>query len=137
MLNHGIIDPNHPLHEPRRHVSTFVTPEGFYQYKVMLFSMKNSPAIFQHMINKITANFEGCEVNIDHVVVFGNTWKQHLERVHELFRRLGSAKLTMNLITSDFGHAHVTYLGHVVGQSQVKPVTAKVDAIINYPVPNN
>ena len=43
----------------------------------------------------------------------------------------------MNLIKSDFEHAHVTYLGHVVGQGQVKPVTAKVKAIINYPVPSN
>ena len=33
---------------------------------------------------------------------------------------------------SKFGHA---YLGHIVGQGQVRPVTAKVGATINYPVP--
>ena len=60
-----------------------------------------------------------------------------MERVRELFRRLRAAKLTVNLVKSDFGHAHVTYLGHIVGQGQVKPVTAKVEAIINYPVPRN
>lgn len=123
-----------PLTPRANEISAFVTPEGYYQYMVMPFGMKSSPATFQHMINKITANFEGCEAYIDDVVVFGNTWKQHLERVHELFWRL---KLTVNLVKSDFGYAHVTYLGHVVGQGQVKPVTAKVDAIINYPVPNN
>ena len=89
------------------------------------------------MINKITANFEGCEAYTDDVIVFGNTWEQHLERVRELFRRLRTAKLTVNLIKSDFGHAHVIYLGHVVGQGQVKPVMAKVEAIINYPVPHS
>ena len=70
------------------------------------------------MINKITANFEGCKAFIDDVIVFGNTWEQHLERVRELFRRLRTAKLTVNLIKSNFGHAHVIYLGHVVGQGQ-------------------
>ena len=126
-----------PLTPRAKEISAFVTPEGFYQYKVMPFGMNNSPATFQHMINKITVNFEGCEAYIDDVVVFGNTWKQHFERMHQLFRRLRSAKLTVNLVKRDFGHAHVTYLGHVAGQGQVKPVTAKVDAIINYPLPNN
>ena len=41
----------------------------------------------------------------------------------------------MNLVKSKFGHAHVTYLGHIVGQGQVRPVTAKMDAIVNYPAP--
>ena len=48
-----------------------------------------------------------------------------------------SAKLTVNLIKSEFGHAHITYLGHVVGQGQVKAIMAKVKAIINYPVPHS
>ena len=54
-----------------------------------------------------------------------------------MFRRLRAANLTVNLVKSNFEHARVTYLGHVVGQDQVKPVTAKVEAIINYPVPNS
>ena len=126
-----------PLTPRAKEISAFVTPRGFYQYRVMPFGMKNAPATFQRMINKITANFEGCEAYIDDVIVFGNTWEQHLERVRELFRRLRTAKLTVNLIKSDFGHAHVIYLGHVVGQGQVKPVMAKVEAIINYPVPHS
>ena len=126
-----------PLMPRAKEISAFVTPRGFYQYRVMPFGMKNAPATFQCMINKITANFEGCEAYIDDVIVFGNTWEQHLERVRELFRRLRTAKLTVNLIKSDFGHAHVIYLGHVVGQGQVKPVMVKVEAIINYPVPHS
>lgn len=36
---------------------------------------------------------------------------------------------------SEFGHAHVTYLGHVVGQGQVSLVKSKVEAILNFPAP--
>ena len=95
----------------------------------MPFGMKNSPATFQQMINQIVENFEGCEAYIDDVVMFGSAWEQHLQRVRELFCRLRLANLTVNLVKSKFGHAHVTYLGHVVGQGQVKPVNAKVEAI--------
>ena len=58
-----------------------------------------------------------------------------IPRVEELFCRLKAANLTVNLVKSEFGHAYVTYLGHVVGQGQVRPITAKVDAIIDYSAP--
>ena len=118
-----------------KEISAFVTPEGFYQYRVMPFGLKNAPATFQRMINKIIRDLEGCEAYIDDVIIFGSTWEEHLSRVRELFCRLKEANLTVNLVKSEFGHAHVTYLGHVVGQGQVRPVTAKVDAIINYSIP--
>ena len=65
------------LTQRAKEISAFVTPRGFYQYAVMPFGMKNAPATFQWMIEKITANLVGCEAYIDDVVVFGNTWEQH------------------------------------------------------------
>ena len=124
-----------PLTPKAKEISAFVMPEGFYQYKVMPFGMKNAPEMFQRLINQITKNFEGCEAYIDDVVVFSSTWEQHLHRVRELFSRLRQANLTVNLVKSEFGHAHVMYLGHVVGQGQVKPVDAKVRVIVEYPAP--
>ena len=42
-------------------VSAFVTPSGLYQYKVMPFGMKNAPATFQRMVNKLVRDIDGCE----------------------------------------------------------------------------
>ena len=36
-----------PLTDKAKEVSAFATPNGLYQYKVMPFGMKNSPATFQ------------------------------------------------------------------------------------------
>ena len=118
-----------------KEISAFVTPEGFFQYQVMPFGMKNAPATFQCTINKIITDLEDCEAYIDYAVVFGGTWEEHLLKVGELFCQLREANLTVNFVKSKFGHVYVIYLGHIVGQGQVRPVTAKVDAIINYPVP--
>ena len=38
---------------------------------------------------------------------------------------------------TDFIHASVVFLGHVVGHCQVKPVTLKVEANNRIPPPNN
>ncbi|CAB4029730.1 Hypothetical predicted protein [Paramuricea clavata] len=124
-----------PLTERAKEVSAFVTPKGLYQYKVMPFGMRNSPATFQRLINNVIAEVEGCEGYIDDVIIYSDTWEEHLKIMRKFFTRLSDAKLTINLLKSEFGCGHVTYLGHIVGQGQVKPVEAKVEAISMFPQP--
>lgn len=126
-----------PLTERAKEVSAFVTPDGFYQYKVMPFGMTNSGATFQRMMNIVIFELEGCEVYVDDLIVYSETWEQHILRIRALFDRLAKAKLTVNLVKCEFGQACVTYLGHIVGQGQVKPVDAKVKAIVNFPQPKS
>ena len=44
---------------------------------------------------------------------------------------------SVNLVKTEFCHAHVEFLGHVVGRGLVSPVMAKVEAIANFPVPTD
>ena len=124
-----------PLSERAKEISAFVTPRGLYQYKVMPFGMRNSPATFQRLINRIISQIDGCEGYIDDVIIYSDTWEEHLEILRKFFKRLSEAKLTINLVKSEFGCGHVTYLGHIVGQGQVKSVNAKVEAIADFPQP--
>ena len=126
-----------PLTPRAREISAFVTPAGFYQYKVMPFGMRNAPATFQRMIHRVIDGLEGCEGYIDDIIVFSDTWEQHLHRVKAFLTSLRQAQLTVNLAKCEFGRACVTYLGHVVGQGEIRPINAKVEAIVNFPVPTN
>ena len=56
--------------------------------------------------------------------------------MHRFFDRLSDAQLTINLNKTEFCKAHVQYLGHIVGQNQVKPIDVKVKAISDFPVPS-
>ncbi len=78
-------------------------PLGLYQYKVMPFGMRNSPATFQRLINSVIADTEGCEGYIDDVVIYSDTWEEHLMIMRKFFKRLSEANLTINLIKSEFG----------------------------------
>ena len=62
-----------PLTDRAKEIPAFVTPYGLYQYKVMPFGMKNSPASFQRLINKVIADLEGCEAYIDDVIIYSDT----------------------------------------------------------------
>jgi len=104
-----------PLTPRAREISVFVTSTGFYQYKVMLFGMKNTPATFQRMIHRVIDGLEGCERYIDNIIAFSDTREQYLQQLKAFLICLRQAHLTVNLAKSEFGQACVTYLGHVVG----------------------
>ena len=124
-----------PMTDRAKEISAFVTPDGLFQYKVMPFGMKNSPATFQRLVNPLISNLDGCKAYIDDAIIFSEEWQQHLQIIRTFFDRLNEAKLTVNLAKSEFCHANLTFLGHIVGQGQVKPVEAKVEAISDFPVP--
>lgn len=124
-----------PLTTRAQDISSFITPFGLFSYSVMSFGLRNAPATFQRLMNRVTAGLEGCAVYLDDIVVFSDTWEQHLHRIRALFERLSAANLTVNLAKCEFARATVTYLGKVVGMGKVRPVSAKVIAINNFPPP--
>lgn len=124
-----------PLSPRAREISAFITPTGLFSYSVMSFGLRNAPATFQRLMNRVVAGLVGCAVYLDDVVVYSDTWEEHVERIRALFGRLAWAKLTVNLAKCEFAKATVTYLGKEVGQGEVRPVRAKVVAIDCFPAP--
>lgn len=55
-----------------------------------------------------------CLIFMDDVLVFGRTLQEHTERLQEVFGRLHSTKLTLNLEECHFVKDSVEYLGHCV-----------------------
>lgn len=125
-----------PLTTRAQEIASFITPSGLYSYSVMSFGLRNAPATFQRLMNRVTSGLDGCAVYLDDVVVYSDSWEQHIVRIRALFERLAEAKLTVNLAKCELAKATVTYLGKVVGQGNVRPVRAKVLAIDNFPPPN-
>jgi hypothetical protein len=126
-----------PLTKRAVEVSAFVTPDGLYEYKVMPFGMKNAGATFQRMMNSVIMGLDGCDVYIDDVVIYSDTWEEHIRRCNALFQRLRQAKLSVHLGKCEFGKGTVTYLGHEVGSGSVRPIQAKVEKILEFPAPHD
>ncbi len=108
-------------------------PDHFCHYKVLAFVMRNAPATFQHLVNKVLEGVTGCEAYLDDMVIYSFSLPQHLAQLEDVFKQLKATNLTLNLSKCEFGQATVTYLGKVV----VSPIEAKVEAIVNFPVPSS
>lgn len=78
---------------------------------------------------------EGCAVYLDDLVVFSDSWGTHLKRLRLVLKRLSDAQFTVNLAKCEFAKATLTYLSKVVGNGEVRPIQAKVQAIQNFPSP--
>lgn len=87
-------------------------------------------------MNRVTLGLKGCAVYLDDVIIFSDTWKQHLQHLRALFDRLVEAGLTVNLSKCEFAQATVKYLGKEVGQGQVRPLQAKILAVEGFPPPS-
>ncbi|XP_076032979.1 uncharacterized protein LOC143020443 [Oratosquilla oratoria] len=125
------------LSERSRAISAFITPEGLYLFTVLPFGLRNAPATFQRLMNIVTAGLVGVHCHLDDLVVFSDSWGEHVDRPRALFAVLAAHSLTVNLAKSEFGHARITFLGHVVGKGEVQPIAAKITAILQYPAPSD
>lgn len=72
-------------------------------------------------------------VYLDDVVIYSDNCYSHTSSLKTVFQHLANAFLTLNLPKCEFGKAMVTYLGKRVVDGQVRPVEAKISAIITFP----
>ncbi|XP_076049696.1 uncharacterized protein LOC143030434 [Oratosquilla oratoria] len=126
-----------PMTPRAQSISCFTTLGRTCQCNVMPFGMTNAPATFQRLMNNLTETIPGCVTYLDDVVIYSNTWQEHLSRLVLFFDKLVSANLVLNLSKCDFVKAKVRYLGYVVGQGEVAPPHAKVEAILNIVTPKS
>ena len=126
-----------PLTERAQKISAFITADGLYECKVMPFGMKNAASTFQRLMTIITKDLEGCVVYLDDIVIYSDSWEDHLRQVRDFFLAIRAAGLVINLAKSEFGKTSVTYLGHEIGCGVVAPKNKNVQAILDFSPPKN
>ncbi len=66
-----------PLTNRAKELSAFITPDAFLQYTVMPFGVRNAPATFQRLVNRILYGMSGCEAYLDDIVLYSSSWSEH------------------------------------------------------------
>ena len=125
-----------PLSVESRPRSAFTTPFGLFQFKVMPFGLHGAPSTFQRMMDQLLKGAEHfAAAYLDDVIIFSQSWGDHLQQVREVLRRLRKAGLTARPKKCHFGTSTCVYLGHVVGHGEVRPEQCKVQVVQTFPTP--
>ncbi|GFU97604.1 retrovirus-related Pol polyprotein from transposon 297 [Trichonephila clavipes] len=81
-----------------REKTAFITPEGLYEFKVMPFGLCNAPATFERMMDNLLRHFKWtmCLCYLDDIIVFSETFEDHLIRLRLVLKCLQEAGLKLN-----------------------------------------
>ncbi|UYV72850.1 hypothetical protein LAZ67_10000987, partial [Cordylochernes scorpioides] len=125
--------------ERDREKTAFVTPDGLYEFMVMPFGLCNAPATFERMMDNVLMGLKWniCLCYLDDIVVYSDTFEEHLERLSKVLSCLQQAGLTINPDKCLFGSTKIKILGHVVDKDGIQPDSEKVEAIKKFPVPKS
>lgn len=128
-----------PIEDDVREKTAFVTHEGLYEFTVMPFGMSNAPATFQRAMNAALAGltWKLCLVYLDDIIVFSHTLDEHLDALRQVFDRLRAARLFASPKKCVFAVQKIKYLGHYVDHLGISVDPAKVEAVLNFPTPEN
>ena len=120
--------------------TAFCTRYGHYKYTVMLFSLTNTPAIFQSLINTILRQYLDIFVTayINDVLVYTNgTLEEHRQHVKKILHVLQEAGIRLRFDKSVFHVKEVEYLGLILTTEGIRIDDIKITAVQDWPTPKN
>ena len=125
-----------PVAEKDRHKTAFTTPYGQFQFKMLPFGLSGAPSSFQRLMDNLIKGCEGfASAYLDDLVVFSNSWQDHLSQLRRVLNRIKEAGLTVKVGKCQFGTSKCVYLGHTVGNGSVEPELSKLQAVKTFPLP--
>ncbi|XP_062602901.1 uncharacterized protein LOC134264647 [Saccostrea cucullata] len=123
------------MEEDSKPLTAFSTPAGLYQFRKMPFGLVNAPATFSRLMRNLLHGMENVENFIDDIMVFTDTFAEHLSTLKILFTRLRDAGLTARPTKCFIGFEQIDCLGYLVNDQRLKPEDDKIEAIKNAPIP--
>ena len=119
--------------------TAFVTPDGHYEWLRMPFGLVNAPAIFQRLTDALLAGikWQFCAGYIDDIIIWSNTFNNHLQHVEEVLRRMQQANLQLRPKKCDLFRSSVKCLGSIVSSKGISMDPKRITALKDLPVPTS
>jgi hypothetical protein len=76
-------------------------------------------------------------VYLDDILIWSSTLEEHCKIVHEVLHRLQTYNLYLHPEKCKFEQSKVDYLGLVISHGRVSMDPVKIEAVVNWPVPEN
>ncbi|XP_046857694.1 uncharacterized protein K02A2.6-like [Xenia sp. Carnegie-2017] len=126
-----------PLDEESSYLTTFNTPFGRYRFTVIPFGVVFAQEVFHKTVHEKFQHLPGCETDIDDILIWGRTLEEHDRNLERVLNRVADVNMTLSKDKCQFRQTEITYLGETLTAYGVKPDESKVEAIKNYPKPEN
>jgi len=120
--------------------TSFIVPDGQYEFLRVPFGLCNSPAVFQRFINVIFRDLMKRKivlVYMDDVIVLSRSEDDGLKNLKIVLDTASQASLKINWEKCCFLRRVVEFLGYVVANGTIRPSEGKIKAVLGFPEPEN
>ena len=127
------------MREEDKSKTAFISRNGTYKFNVMPFGLCNAPGTFQRCMDTVLRDilWKYALVYLDDVTAFSQTFEEHLQHLETIFKRIEAAGLKINPDKCHFGAHSLQFLGHIISDQGILPDPTKIEAVKNYPQPQN
>ncbi|CAF3398661.1 unnamed protein product [Rotaria sp. Silwood2] len=126
-----------PLSKEDRPKTAFSTRDNHYQFTVLPQGITNGPATFQRVINHILGptRWKYALAYIDDVIIYSNTFQEHLSHLNEICHILKEARFRLNPEKCEIARTQTDYLGHRIHNGEIRPSPTNIHGLLNTKLP--
>ncbi|GFS67515.1 retrovirus-related Pol polyprotein from transposon 17.6 [Trichonephila clavipes] len=126
------------VNEDCKHLTSFVVPDGQFEFNKVPFGLSTSPSEFQRYVYSIFRELMRKGIVIiymDDLVIPATDEKEGSEKLREVLEVASKYGLEMKFKKCQFLRRKVEFFGHVVENGTIRPSIAKTIAVKKFPVP--
>ena len=127
------------MDEQAKERSAFVTRSGLWQWKVLPFGLTSAPSTFERLMETVMRGlqWETLLIYLDDIIIFSKDVPTHIARLATVLQRLKEAGLKLKPGKCNLFTQEVEYLGHIVSSEGVATDPKKIEAVVNWPIPQH
>ncbi|GFX77879.1 retrovirus-related Pol polyprotein from transposon 17.6 [Trichonephila clavipes] len=124
--------------EDCRKYTSFIVPDGQFEFNKVPFGLSTSPGVFQHYVSSIFRDLarKGIVISyLDDLVIPAKNEQEGLEKLQIIFEVAKKYGLEIKFKKCQFLKKKNEFLGHIVGSGTIKPSPTKTLAVRKFPEP--
>ncbi len=115
----------------------FATPWGRFRYLRLPFGVAPAPEVFHRVVADVIRGLPNVVHYIDDILIYAATREEHDSLVREVIRRLRAVGFAICADKCVFAQPTMTFLGHSVSGTCIKPDPLKLEALTCMQPPTN
>ena len=120
-----------PVAEEDIQKTAVTTPFGLFEFLRMPFGLRNAAQTFQRFIDTVFRGLPYVYGYIDDILIASSSEEEHRRHLQEVFQRLDTNGLAINLSKCIFGSSSIDFLGHHISSMGITPIKSEIATISN------